>query len=150
MANGNIDEFLEKAPQVSDNLRLKLENVLISDSLEAILCDFGLARLDDEESTGLTTTKSIKGAPRYMSPELFDDGEVHTFSSDIWAYGCLILKLQIIRAILIKQLPASGDDLDGQDNRLKPLLERCWDFDPLARPSARECDLYLPEVDSET
>ncbi|KAG8928760.1 importin-alpha export receptor [Tulasnella sp. 417] len=94
MTNGNIEEYLDSSPDpVSDDLRLKLGNVLITDNAGAILCDFGLARLADGQSSGLTTTKTIKGSIRYMSPELFDEDPVHTLSSDVWAYGCLVLKV---------------------------------------------------------
>ncbi|KAG8925020.1 hypothetical protein FRC01_010779 [Tulasnella sp. 417] len=93
MSNGNIDEFLAKTTRPAlDKLRLVLENVLITDRVEAVLCDFGLARLADGQPSGLTTTKTIKGSTRYMSPELLDEGAVHTLHSDIWAYGCLVLK----------------------------------------------------------
>ncbi|KIO18841.1 hypothetical protein M407DRAFT_60719, partial [Tulasnella calospora MUT 4182] len=117
MSNGNIDEFLAKAPSpVSYKLRLlgdilngliylhsssppichadiKPENILITELVEAVLCDFGLAQLADGQPSGLTTTKTIKGSTRYMSPELLEENAVHTLSSDIWAYGCLVFKV---------------------------------------------------------
>ncbi|KIO33068.1 hypothetical protein M407DRAFT_50259, partial [Tulasnella calospora MUT 4182] len=175
MTNGNIDEYLDNAPgPVSDDLRLKLlrgslnglvylhslsppichadikpGNVLITDETEAVLCDFGLARLADGQSSGLTTTKTIKGSTRYMSPELLDGDPVHTLSSDVWAYGCLVLKImtgtlpygnarsdgQILLALAREQLPAELTKLDLQGDKLKTLLMKCWDIDPSARPS---------------
>ncbi|KAG8925022.1 hypothetical protein FRC01_010781 [Tulasnella sp. 417] len=160
MSNGNIDEYLEAAPRpVSDNLRLKLENVLISDKIKAVLCDFGLARLADGQPSGLTTTKTIKGSTRYMSPELLEEDAVHTLHSDIWAYGCLALKAmtgslpygnarsdqQIVLALAQKKPPFAFSKL--QDDRLKAILMKCWESDPSARPSASEClsDLPKPE-----
>ncbi|KAG8916031.1 hypothetical protein FRC01_003420, partial [Tulasnella sp. 417] len=116
MSNGNIDEFLARTSGTeSDKRRLlgdvlngliylhslsppichadiKPENVLITDRVGAVLCDFGLARLTDGQPSGLTTTKTVKGSTRYMSPELLEEGAVHTLSSDIWAFGCLVLK----------------------------------------------------------
>ncbi|KIO24172.1 hypothetical protein M407DRAFT_53886, partial [Tulasnella calospora MUT 4182] len=175
MTNGNIDEYLAKAPgPVTDKLRLKLvdslkgliylhsltppichadikpENILITDLAEAVLCDFGLARLADGQPSGLTTTKTIKGSTRYMSPELLEENAVHTLSSDIWAYGCLVLKVmtgslpycrartdqQIISALVQKQAPVDLADLGLQDDGLKTLLDKCWNKSPSARPSA--------------
>ncbi|KAG8895212.1 hypothetical protein FRC01_012500, partial [Tulasnella sp. 417] len=71
-------------------------NVLISDKPEAVLCDFGLATFveDPETPSGLTTSRSIKGSLRYMSPELFDNVEArHTLESDIWAWACTIFEV---------------------------------------------------------
>ncbi|KIO25367.1 hypothetical protein M407DRAFT_49969, partial [Tulasnella calospora MUT 4182] len=115
MANGNIIDYLTKteAPdthlllcQLTDTLKgllylhsssppvchadIKPENVLITDQVAAVLCDFGLARLMDGQHSGLTTTKTIKASTRYMSPELLDEDPVHTLQSDIWAFGCLV------------------------------------------------------------
>ncbi|KAG9021812.1 hypothetical protein FS837_006960, partial [Tulasnella sp. UAMH 9824] len=149
-------------------------NVLITDSVEAVLCDFGLARLADGQPSGLTTTKQTKGSLRYMSPELHEDNAVHTLNSDVWAYGCLVLEarhllfggirvliatmqvttkslpyqsaqseLQFYSAILYQELPPAN--LDTLADSLKPLLTKCWDRDPSARPSASECLQYLPQ-----
>lgn len=68
-------------------------NVLITDLVEAVLCDFGLARHPNGQPSGLTTTRTIKGSTRYMSPELLEENAVHTLPSDVWAYGCLVLKV---------------------------------------------------------
>ncbi|KAG9016034.1 hypothetical protein FRB90_003758 [Tulasnella sp. 427] len=168
MVNGNIIEYLEKAGNgTSDHQRLNLlidvlngldylhssnppichadikpENVLITDQIVAVLCDFGLARLDDETSSGLTTTKTIKGSARYMSPELLDEGGYHTLQSDMWAYGCLVLQVMtgvipystarsdrqlIMMAVIQKKPPAALNGLDLPDPVLEPLLEGCWE-----------------------
>lgn len=78
---------------------------MITDQVEAVLCDFGLARLTDGQPSGLTTSKTVKGSTRYMSPELLEEDAVHTLRSDVWAYGCLVLKVRLlpiggIRALL--------------------------------------------------
>lgn len=33
------------------------------------------------------------GTPNYMAPELFQDGAVHSFASDIWAFGCVLYEM---------------------------------------------------------
>ncbi|KAG8920606.1 hypothetical protein FRC01_000675 [Tulasnella sp. 417] len=160
MANGNIDGFLENTPgPASDSLRLKLDNVLITDQVEAVLCDFGLARLADGQPSGLTTSKTIKGSTRYMSPELLEEDAIHTLSSDVWAFGCLVLKVmtgslpyarartdqQIILALVLNQPPSELADSELRDDALKTLLTKCWDRNPPARPSVAACLLHIPE-----
>lgn len=63
---------------------LKADNVLITDDLHAVLCDFGLARLASE-----TTAESLQGAgnSRWQSPELWEDGASRSEKTDIWAFG---------------------------------------------------------------
>ncbi|KAG8924106.1 hypothetical protein FRC00_005472, partial [Tulasnella sp. 408] len=185
MTNGNIDQYLEKTSSlVSDNLRLKLlrdslsglvylhslnppichadikpENILITDEITAVLCDFGLARRADGKPSGLTTTKTIKGSTRYMSPELLEEDGVQTLRSDIWAYGCLVFKVmtgslpygsansdqQILLALALKQPPTGLAEPNLRDERLKLLLMKCWDLTPARRPSAAKCLFYIPK-----
>jgi serine/threonine-protein kinase ULK4 len=38
-------------------------------------------------------TEKKKGTPCYMAPELFEAGSVYSFSSDIWAVGCILYEL---------------------------------------------------------
>ncbi|KAG8911055.1 hypothetical protein FRC01_005949, partial [Tulasnella sp. 417] len=185
MANGNIMNYLTKI-QPPDSLRIKLltdalrgllylhsssppvchadikpENVLITDQVAAVLCDFGLARFVDGQRSGLTTTETIKGSLRYMSPELLDGDPVHTLQSDIWAFGCLVLKpeqvmtgilpyiraksdQQVLLALALKQAPADMDSLRLKDAGLRRLLPMCWEIDPSARASALDCMRCLP------
>lgn len=57
-----------------------------------MLCDFGLARIQEETPSGLTTTSQTVGTIRYTSPEVVnEEGLVHTLSTDIWSWGCLLL-----------------------------------------------------------
>ncbi len=36
---------------------------------------------------------SKRGSPFYMAPELFQDGSVYSFQSDLWAIGCVAYEL---------------------------------------------------------
>ena len=36
---------------------------------------------------------SKRGSPYYMAPELFSDGGVYSFQSDLWALGCVAYEL---------------------------------------------------------
>lgn len=59
-----------------------------------MLCDFGLARMLEDASSGLTTTCSPKYTLWYASPELVNNNSRHTLASDVWAFGCLLLQVR--------------------------------------------------------
>lgn len=69
---------------------LKPENVLVSDSGDVKLTDFGLARLADQST--VTQTGSIVGSLPYMAPELLS-GEQAAVTSDIFSFGVLAYEL---------------------------------------------------------
>ncbi|KAG9042755.1 hypothetical protein FS837_010415 [Tulasnella sp. UAMH 9824] len=142
---------------------LKPANVLISDEPAAILCDFGLATFiqDSGVSTGFTTTRSVKGSTRYMSPELFDNVEAqHTLKSDIWAWACTIFEVitdtapyaafpsdvKIMFALVQGTPPGSMELFGSRVSKLDPpllltstalrdVISECWNMFPGERPS---------------
>lgn len=71
-------------------------NVLISDGegrVRALLCDFGLAKIEEADPSGFTTSSwNRAGSPRYMSPELCETPS-RTEASDMWAWGCILLEV---------------------------------------------------------
>ncbi|KZV95439.1 kinase-like protein, partial [Exidia glandulosa HHB12029] len=72
---------------------LKGGNVLISDEGVARLADFGLSAL--RTSDAFTSTSTVAGTYRWMAPELINENNArHTYASDIWAAGCLIIEVQ--------------------------------------------------------
>ncbi|CAF4206501.1 unnamed protein product, partial [Didymodactylos carnosus] len=83
---------------------LKIENILIDNSLSYVLCDFGSAIFIDEQPQHSNSTASIKQLEEniqryttlaYRSPEMIDlySQIPITLKSDIWAMGCLLYKL---------------------------------------------------------
>lgn len=70
--------------------------MLIDLHMNAVLCDFGLASFVSGSDTlpGLITTTTLKGTPRYMSPELLEDGDCkHSLESDVWAWACTVFQV---------------------------------------------------------
>lgn len=69
-------------------------NTLITENLDAVLCDFGLAKAG--LPSGLTTVDAeFKGSILFCSPELFFQVERST-GSDIWAWACLVLEVSLL------------------------------------------------------
>ncbi|KAG8912627.1 hypothetical protein FRC00_004111, partial [Tulasnella sp. 408] len=131
---------------------IKPENILINDSGEAALSDFGLSRilLDLGESSGLTTSETPRGSLRYMAPELLEEERPRlNRKTDVYAFGGLILavmsgkppfgrlrEVTILRRISQGQTPKSDEhpDLPPHDE-LWNLIRRCWSTNPTTRPT---------------
>lgn len=80
---------------------LKCENVLISDSGDALLADFGLSTFVEKSQFDMTTMSSIRNmnTVRFAAPELLQGAEdttvrprSKTVESDVYAFGMLILQ----------------------------------------------------------
>ena len=79
---------------------LKPQNVMIDQSGEPLLMDFGLARPVQADSP-LTGTHSVLGTPAYMSPEQVN-GEPASRQSDIYSLGVIFYQ------VLTGRLPFTG------------------------------------------
>src|SRR5438309_2140236 len=69
---------------------LKPGNILLNEAGNAVLTDFGLARLDDEHER-LTAEDALPGTPAYMAPEQIDP-EVGAVGprSDVYSLGVVL------------------------------------------------------------
>ncbi|KAG8992853.1 hypothetical protein FRB93_002175 [Tulasnella sp. JGI-2019a] len=70
---------------------IKGDNVLVNGSDRALLCDYGLEKVEGVQE-GLTTSHGFKRSMRWCSPELFED-RPKTTASDMWAFGCLVVEV---------------------------------------------------------
>ncbi|GFQ08381.1 probable LRR receptor-like serine/threonine-protein kinase at1g53440, partial [Phtheirospermum japonicum] len=69
---------------------IKATNVLLDKDLNAKISDFGLAKLDEEENTHISTR--IAGTIGYMAPEYATRGYL-TDKADIYCFGIVLLEI---------------------------------------------------------
>lgn len=61
---------------------IKLENMILGDNKNVKIIDFGMSK---NYNTKYNDNKC--GTPNYAAPELFEQGKVNFFKSDIWSIG---------------------------------------------------------------
>ncbi|XP_010933767.1 salt tolerance receptor-like cytoplasmic kinase 1 [Elaeis guineensis] len=74
---------------------IKASNVLLGDTLDAKLCDFGFARMGFSAAVQPPSTRSVHpmmGSPGYVDPHYLRSGIVSK-KSDVYSFGVLLLEL---------------------------------------------------------
>jgi len=67
---------------------LKLKNILVTNSNDIVISDFGFARNGDNE----TMFDTMCGSPMYMAPEIMNQ-KVYDNKSDLWSVGVIMYEL---------------------------------------------------------
>ena len=71
---------------------IKPANIMVANGGRLVLADFGVARLDDDDSSLVTRTGAILGTPAFMSPEQAQ-GDSVTERSDVYSLGATLYQL---------------------------------------------------------
>ncbi|XAR49433.1 Non-specific serine/threonine protein kinase [Bertholletia excelsa] len=69
---------------------VKAANILLDEEFEAVVGDFGLAKLMDYKDTHVTT--AVRGTTGHISPEYLSTGR-SSYKTDVFGYGVLLLEI---------------------------------------------------------
>lgn len=69
---------------------VKAANILLDDSFEAVVGDFGLAKLLDHRDSHVTT--AVRGTVGHIAPEYLSTGQ-SSEKTDVFGFGILLLEL---------------------------------------------------------
>ncbi|KAK3140006.1 hypothetical protein QOZ80_5AG0393980 [Eleusine coracana subsp. coracana] len=132
---------------------LKSSNLLVDKNWTVKVADFGLSRLKRET---FLTTKTGKGTPQWMAPEVLRN-EPSDEKSDVYSYGVILWELvtqkipwenlnsmQVIGAVgFMNQRLDIPSDVDPQ---WTSVILSCWESDPQRRPTFQELLERLREL----
>ncbi|KAL0457502.1 UNVERIFIED_CONTAM: putative serine/threonine-protein kinase SIS8 [Sesamum latifolium] len=132
---------------------LKSSNLLVDKNWTVKVGDFGLSRLKHET---YLTTKTGKGTPQWMAPEVLRN-EPSDEKSDVYSFGVILWELvtqkipweslnsmQVIGAVgFMNQRLEIPKDVDPQ---WASIIESCWHSEPRCRPSFQELVEKLKEL----
>ncbi|KAL3696906.1 hypothetical protein R1sor_010982 [Riccia sorocarpa] len=108
---------------------IKASNILLDNSFEAQVADFGLAKLANEAHTHVTTR--VMGTFGYLAPEYALSGKL-TDKSDVYSFGVVLLEL------ITGKKPVDITQAPGEESLVewsRPLLTRAMEdgiLDPVA------------------
>lgn len=142
---------------------VKPANVMLSSpSLESTpkIVDFGIARLNDQQGTSLTSTMTAIGSAAYMSPEQASGNRVSQ-ASDMYSFGCLITTVLTGRPPFPGESPVAVARAQVYDTptplrqlradtpeSLETLVTALLSKDPAGRPNARQTEQALRAIAS--
>ncbi|CAK4328823.1 unnamed protein product [Aphanomyces euteiches] len=131
---------------------IKSDNVLITQTNEVAIADFGLSRtVSSFENTN--TGIKVAGTMNWMSPEHYFESRKVTKKADIWSFGMTLWEILCNETPFANcsecefkdeifqsenDRPAKPEDLDTKLEPLWTLITKCWRLSPEKRPTADE------------
>ncbi len=124
---------------------IKPANVMIDGTGRVLLADFGVARLETEDSL-VTKTGALLGTPAYMSPEQAA-GDIATAKSDLYSLGATLYQLstgqlpyagspaKVLAQIALGQLVSAVKKRTEVGPDLSRLIDRLMDVETTGRPA---------------
>ncbi|MQL82751.1 hypothetical protein Taro_015252 [Colocasia esculenta] len=110
---------------------IKASNILLDDNFEAMVADFGLAKLSTDNHTHVSTR--VMGTFGYLAPEYASSGKL-TEKSDVFSFGVMLLELITGRRPVLDTAHSMDDSLVDW---ARPILTRALgdgNFDELVDP----------------
>ncbi|WP_354641537.1 protein kinase domain-containing protein [Kitasatospora camelliae] len=98
---------------------IKPANVIITTGGAVKVMDFGIARALTGAATTMTQTGMVMGTPQYLSPEQAL-GKTVDHRSDLYAAGCMLYELLVLRPPFTGDTPLSVVYQHVQDNPVPP------------------------------
>ncbi|KAG8956423.1 hypothetical protein FRC03_010858 [Tulasnella sp. 419] len=134
---------------------LKPDNILITDSGDAVISDFGLSQVIADVSPQYNSASLRSGNPRWLAPELYSDEEVgRSTATDVYALGSVALEIMTgvlpyrklsdinVPVALAQGLPPVRDRAEypelPSDDPLWPILFDCWRLEASERPTMQD------------
>jgi eukaryotic-like serine/threonine-protein kinase len=124
---------------------LKPSNILVTPEGSIKLVDFGLARLQQQDTESQSAAPALAGTYGYMSPEQAQ-GERATSQSDIFSFGAVLYEMvtgqrafhgksaaSVLAAVLRDEPPAIASLTPGCPPALQKVVEHCLRKDPKRR-----------------
>eukprot|EP01056_Protomagalhaensia_sp_Gyna25_P004738 Protomagalhaensia_sp_Gyna_25__4737@NODE_465_length_3363_cov_46_170578_g359_i0_p2_GENE_NODE_465_length_3363_cov_46_170578_g359_i0NODE_465_length_3363_cov_46_170578_g359_i0_p2_ORF_typecomplete_len174_score17_51Pkinase_Tyr/PF07714_17/8_5e31Pkinase/PF00069_25/2_9e30Kinaselike/PF14531_6/2_1e08Kdo/PF06293_14/0_001WaaY/PF06176_11/0_019APH/PF01636_23/0_029_NODE_465_length_3363_cov_46_170578_g359_i027103231 len=153
-----IVTYLHSLNPVVIHRDLKTPNLILDGDFNLKLCDFGKTRFMYRSFLMLDDNG---GSPRYMAPECFVPNGVISEKADVWSMACCLIEIfggpipheeyyensAVIQRILTDQkapiVPAWFCP------NVRSILQACFSWNPVGRPSTREVQLVIQSVTAE-
>jgi serine/threonine protein kinase len=138
---------------------LKSGNILITSDGVLKVSDLGSSKKFEEFDEGIT--KSLKGSPYWMAPEVIKR-QGHGISADIWSLGCVLIEMVTGRppwsnytndthkVLMMIAKDESYPDIPQTNDLLLEVIYKCLKREPTLRPTCDELltmDFFNWEID---